>query len=94
MKAEAVAHGVEQAPNDTFGACVPTLDGLHDAPPLLGAAGIHLAVPTVPLVPPDNLSSKILADEDADQEAVILGRCKAVHAFLHDDPAAIEVLPR
>lgn len=41
MEAIAVAHGVETAADNHLRLGVATLDRLHDAPALLGGAGVH-----------------------------------------------------
>ena len=41
MEAIAVSHGVETTPDDHLWLCVAALDGLHDAPALLGGAVVH-----------------------------------------------------
>ena len=41
MEAIAISHGVEATPDDHLRLCVTALDRLHDAPALLGGAGVH-----------------------------------------------------
>ena len=41
MQTITVSHGVEAAPHDHLRLRIAALDGLHDAPALLGGAGVH-----------------------------------------------------
>lgn len=55
VEAIAVSHGVEAAPDDHLRLCVAAFDRLHDAPALLGGAGVHNEEIIRSLLSPDQL---------------------------------------